>query len=154
MNIPLAHTIASGVNYGVKDTTNTYTLTQTISEIKHASQNGVGAAKKGEESSPTHPYTLSVTGTSVVKDTGKVLKNEKVFPEKALYFLNGKKVSRGDLNKDLQPEDIFSISVFKGPQAVSKFGQDAKDGAIQIYTKEFVKDHPGIDDIKAYKNNK
>ena len=37
---------------------------------------------------------------------------------------------------DLSPEDIYSIDVFKGPEAVERYGEEAADGVIAVTTKE------------------
>lgn len=55
-------------------------------------------------------------------------------PENVLIFLDGIKISKEDLNK-VKTENIESINVYKGESAVGKFGEDAKDGAIEISTK-------------------
>ena len=53
----------------------------------------------------------------------------------ALFFIDGKKASRKDV-KNLDPEQIKTISVWKGPEAVEKYGKKAADGVIEITTKK------------------
>ena len=54
-----------------------------------------------------------------------------------LYILNGK-VQGKEFNKgEIDPKDIKKINVLKGDAATKKYGEDASDGVIEIYTKEF-----------------
>ncbi|WP_165870273.1 M56 family metallopeptidase [Albibacterium bauzanense] len=54
--------------------------------------------------------------------------------ENVLIFLDGIKISKEDLNK-VDPEDIESMNVYKGESTLKKFGEEGKDGAIEITTK-------------------
>ncbi|MCL6265172.1 M56 family metallopeptidase [Flagellimonas myxillae] len=51
-----------------------------------------------------------------------------------IYFLDGKKVQEKEVKK-LSPDAIQSISVYKGEGAIKKYGNKAKNGAIEIITK-------------------
>ncbi|GAB3267222.1 hypothetical protein GCM10027347_35830 [Larkinella harenae] len=57
-----------------------------------------------------------------------------------LYILNGKKMDVSSAKKeplsDLNPNDIQSIDVLKGEKAISKYGQEGKNGVILITTKK------------------
>lgn len=55
--------------------------------------------------------------------------------DSALYIVDGKKVSREELDK-LSAEQIKSVVVLKGKMAVEKYGDEAKGGALLISTKE------------------
>ena len=37
---------------------------------------------------------------------------------------------------DLSPEDIYSIKVFKGPEAIKRYGEEGSDGVIEVTTRE------------------
>ena len=52
-----------------------------------------------------------------------------------LYIIDGKKSTQKALKK-LSPEKIESINVLKGDAAEKKYGNDAKDGVIEITTKK------------------
>lgn len=62
------------------------------------------------------------------------LSNPETFPDNALYFLNGKKVQRQELNS-ISPDEIESISVLKGKAAIKKYGAKGKNGVVEIQTK-------------------
>ena len=53
----------------------------------------------------------------------------------ALYKVDGKEVSRKDVDK-LNPDDIASVNVLKGDAAIKKYGEKAKDGVVEITTKK------------------
>lgn len=55
--------------------------------------------------------------------------------DSALCIVDGKKVSREEVEK-LSPDQIKSVVVLKGKMAVEKYGDEAKDGALLISTKE------------------
>jgi beta-lactamase regulating signal transducer with metallopeptidase domain len=74
-------------------------------------------------------------------------KNENAQPEaqdttklKILLVVDGKKLvsklNSDELNDLIDPNRIESINVLKGKQATDKYGAEAKDGAIEITTKE------------------
>ena len=51
-----------------------------------------------------------------------------------IYLLDCKKITEAFF-KTIDPNDIESITVWKGPQAIQRFGAEAKDGVIVIRTK-------------------
>ncbi|MCG8551484.1 MAG: TonB family protein, partial [Desulfobacterales bacterium] len=53
--------------------------------------------------------------------------------QKPLYVVDGKEFT-GEL-KDISPDDIASMNVLKGESATNKYGEKAKDGAVEITTK-------------------
>ena len=68
-----------------------------------------------------------------VSDTVKLLRGE------PLIVVNEKPISVGlnaEINNLISAENIKSISVLKGKNATDKYGDKAKDGAIEIVTKE------------------
>ena len=52
-----------------------------------------------------------------------------------LFILDGKEVDR-DAIKDLDSDDIETMNVLKGEKAKEKYGEKAKDGVIEITTKD------------------
>ncbi|MGB5376577.1 M56 family metallopeptidase [Muriicola sp.] len=55
--------------------------------------------------------------------------------EKPLYVIDGKVVNEKKM-KALSPKDIASVNVWKGDKAVEKYGKKAKDGVVEITTKQ------------------
>ena len=53
--------------------------------------------------------------------------------DKPQYYVDGKKFT-GDLNK-LDPGKIHSVNVLKGESAVLKYGDDGKNGVVEINSK-------------------
>ncbi len=51
--------------------------------------------------------------------------------DSALYILNGEKISRDEINK-IPSDQITCITVFKGEQAVEKYGEEGKNGVVVI----------------------
>lgn len=50
-----------------------------------------------------------------------------------LFVVDGKRLSESSV--DLNPSDIVTVEVVKGPSAVAAFGEDARHGVIVITTK-------------------
>ena len=75
-------------------------------------------------------------GRVVISGSPKVAVTVDGTREQPLYYIETKtgmkKVSSFD---DIKPNDIESMSVFKGDQALEKFGKEAKNGAIVIRLK-------------------
>ena len=61
--------------------------------------------------------------------------NLKIDNEKYLFYINGKQVSKKDVEV-LQADKIKSINVLKGKTAVQKYGEKAKNGVIEFKLKE------------------
>ncbi len=60
--------------------------------------------------------------------------NFKFDNEKVLYYINGKKVSKKDV-EILQADKIKSITVLKGKTAVKKYGEKAINGVVEVKLK-------------------
>lgn len=80
-------------------------------------------------------YTLPVTfGSKQHATAGATSSNaSKLFD--GLVVIDGKKVTSEELNK-LAPSRIASMTVIKKEQAVKMYGEDGKNGAIEIVTKQ------------------
>ena len=55
--------------------------------------------------------------------------------QKPLLIINGKKFKHYDQINDVDPGDIDYINVFKGEEALNKFGEDGLHGVVEIFTK-------------------
>ena len=64
---------------------------------------------------------------------GIPVSEEKKFSE-VLILIDGKKAAQQEMDA-LSPEQIQMVNVLKGGQAIAKYGTEAKDGAIEIFTK-------------------
>ncbi|MGW9687015.1 M56 family metallopeptidase [Flagellimonas sp. 2504JD1-5] len=53
---------------------------------------------------------------------------------KPLYYIDGKKAKENEVQK-LSPDEIKSINVFKGESAIDKYGRKARNGVVEITTK-------------------
>ncbi|HNR09096.1 MAG TPA: TonB family protein [Saprospiraceae bacterium] len=64
------------------------------------------------------------------------LQDEKIrdYPEQALYFLNGDRASLDEI-KNIFPDQILSMNVVKGETALEKYGEEGRQGVIEILTK-------------------
>ena len=54
---------------------------------------------------------------------------------KPIMYINGKLLTSGQ-NKNLNSEDIISISIIKGEKAIERYGQAGKNGVILVKTKD------------------
>ncbi len=61
-----------------------------------------------------------------------------------LIVVDGKIIPNDEMNK-ISPDDIDNINVLKGKSATEAYGEDAKNGVIIIYTKEYAKNNPTSD---------
>lgn len=52
-----------------------------------------------------------------------------------LYIVDGKEISKNEMDK-IDPKEIASMNVWKGPQAIEKYGDKGKDGVIEITLKK------------------
>ena len=55
--------------------------------------------------------------------------------EQPLYYIDGKKANKEEMAK-LSPKNIESVNVIKGKKAIEKYGEKAKNGVIEIFTKK------------------
>jgi hypothetical protein len=84
-----------------------------------------------------HPDPSSITAESKAGIViGHHLKNDPI------YVIDNKIEDSNYLKQQLSPSDIQSIFVLKDRKAIEKYGVNAKDGVIEIYTKDFAKKHP------------
>jgi hypothetical protein len=58
-------------------------------------------------------------------------------PTDPMIIINGVKATKDSKASEVDPADIHSINVVKGATATNKYGEKAKDGAIEITTKSY-----------------
>ena len=65
------------------------------------------------------------------------------FPDHVLIIKDGKEISNKE-TKNIAPNSIRSINVLKGEAAIKKYGEKAKDGAIEISTKYNIPENTSV----------
>jgi len=92
---------------------------------------------------------ISPNGINSFSSNGKAdfskEKNEKfglAGAENAVYYLDGKKVDNSVLN-EMNPNAINNVTVLKGASAVTLYGEEGKNGVIEITTKKEYKPEGG-----------
>lgn len=83
-----------------------------------------------------------VIAAAAPADTSKPAKDTALVPSRALYLVDGKETSPGELN----PATIYSMNVVKGDQALALFGEKGKYGVIAVITKDFHRQHTTPED--------
>jgi TonB family protein len=76
----------------------------------------------------TVPVSFRLTGSAADTKTSNAVDSK-------LVIVDGKVVDKSELNS-IAPSQIESMTVFKGDDAVAKYGEDAKNGAIVITLKK------------------
>ena len=61
--------------------------------------------------------------------------------EKPIFVVDGKRLI--DESVDLNPSEIATVEVFKGPLAVATYGEDARNGVVVITTKRALNQEAG-----------
>ena len=93
-------------------------------------------AKESLDSSPLS--TSIITNERMAEEQNSLLPNTEPakgrLPENLLILVNGVKVNEEDFKK-INPKDIESINVYKEESAIERFGKEATDGVIEIFTK-------------------
>ena len=85
---------------------------------------------KGEQS--------DTTGTSIIKmkaPQGFIAELKAGIKTTPLFYVGGKSITEEEM-KNLKPNDIESINVLKGENAIEKYGAEAKDGVVEITMKK------------------
>lgn len=105
----------------------------------------ISTSKEAQEMKPQNIKSINVLkGKTAIDKYGEKGKNGVIeittkfdIPENALIIIDGKESSESEF-KNIQPRNIESINVLKGESAVKKYGDQAKNGAIEIITKKNV----------------
>jgi protein TonB len=58
--------------------------------------------------------------------------NERIRTTKAIVFVDGKEANKAELAKTLNPKEVTDIKSFKAEEAIKKYGDKGKYGAIEI----------------------
>ena len=75
-----------------------------------------------------------------------------LFPNNALFILDGKRISKKDLDS-INPKFIKRFDVLNDSSAIAKYGEDGKNGAIEIFSKKIeYNDNEARDTIIFYRN--
>jgi hypothetical protein len=85
------------------------------------------------------PDSVVVKGNIKISQYGPTSVNDS---SKVLMVLDGKiidNISINQLDQQIKPESIESITVLKNESAISKYGEKAKNGVIEIITKKQIK---------------
>lgn len=95
------------------------------------------AATAGESALRGKIQSISVEGakdnsTTIVK--GRVTANLSDISDKCLIFINGKKATKADAER-ISAKKIKRMNVFKGEDAIEKYGEQGRDGVIEIKTR-------------------
>ena len=72
------------------------------------------------------------------KSSAPVAVEGKPLPENLIYVINGKISTKYEMEQ-LKPEQIASVDILKGNSAVALYGDNAKDGVVQIKLKDEAK---------------
>ncbi|MGH7445072.1 MAG: TonB-dependent receptor plug domain-containing protein, partial [Longimicrobiales bacterium] len=139
-------------------------VTGTVGAVERRAQPAVIASidaaeqvERGTATSVTDLLTAQVPGVQVTSSSGTTGTAQQIrirgassieLSNEPLVFIDGVKASNRTLTDiniggqgvsqlfDLNPEDIESIEVVKGPAAATLYGADASAGVIQIFTKQ------------------
>ena len=97
--------------------------------------------KKDKEELPKLPANIlfeSKDGTIINNNNIAITENMKMGFDKTknlVYMMNGKRISEIEL-KGIEPNDIDKLDVYKGENAVMRYGEEARNGAIVITLKK------------------
>ena len=93
------------------------------------------------------PLLLALTACSIDRGTSPAVQPQRSALSKCysdghgsqtcrqpLFIVDGKRLVDGAV--DLNPSDIESVEVFKGPKAIEIYGEDARDGAVVITSRK------------------
>lgn len=80
---------------------------------------------------------IRVEGYPVNVTTGTKVVEGKPLPDNLIYVINGKISTKFEM-ENIQPDQIASVDILKGDAAVALYGENAKDGVVQIKLKEMV----------------
>jgi beta-lactamase regulating signal transducer with metallopeptidase domain len=98
----------------------------------------VGAKHKGEvieifsfEAAPKATFELKDDKETIVK----IRVDSTPVNDKPLFVIDGVISNRDNIDEEISPDEILSISVLKGNSATFKYGEDGQNGVVEIITK-------------------
>lgn len=96
---------------------------------------------------------VSLNATSFRKDTTIVLVTNDTTGKQPIFFLDGKKITHDEMSK-INPNNIESMNVLKDKAATDKYGNEGKNGVIEIVTKNAFRENLPSDYKDFLKRNK
>ena len=108
--------------------------------------------KKGENGVVIITMKKKPSSSSVAADSNHEIKPRNAEEFTGIYYLNGKEITKDEFDKSaLQPGDMESIKIWKGEEAIKKYGDKGRNGVVSIITKktEKAKDSSATDNIKS-----
>lgn len=100
-----------------------------------------GKSEKGENKIAVEPveseHDIIVVGKSMKNDNGQIeIESGKVsFPEDVVYYIDGRKSTKAEVDK-ISPDNIESVSVFKGAGVKNAGVKEKEVGVVKIVTKK------------------
>lgn len=100
--------------------------------------NNVNEKKKFDTKYPAPPpppgIGVQVEGRSLNGSVGKTVVEGKPLPDNLIYVINGKISTRFEMEQ-IKPDQIASVDILKGNSAVALYGENAREGVVQIKLK-------------------
>lgn len=141
-----------------------FTFKNKLSLPQPASANGGDAQYISTDTVPTRvPTPYEWDRAAGKKPQEKKIEEVKISPAEklelrdVLYVIDGKKMEPGfgrtkKLDDVVAPEGIMEVRVWKGQQAIEKYGQEGANGVIEIKTKDItqtvdIKSQPAMDEV-------
>ncbi|MDN5215716.1 M56 family metallopeptidase [Fulvivirgaceae bacterium BMA12] len=108
---------------------------QVKNSLKISGDNSSSSANKAQPDATFLQESMEVKATAQPGDTtGKKLRIRTENGLSPIYYLDDKKIDEKDFEA-VEVENIASVEVLKGEKALEKFGPEAKNGVVLIYTK-------------------
>ena len=79
-----------------------------------------------------YPVQIDTIKKFMIIDAKPINKNEKI-----LYVIDGKLYYKASIKKDIDAKNIFNVEILKPNEALTKYGDQGKKGAIIIISKKF-----------------
>jgi outer membrane receptor protein involved in Fe transport len=76
-----------------------------------------------------------LTGPTAQQAYSDATQTLQVVPEGRIIYVDGKRLATGERLDQIDPQDIVRIEIVKGEAAARLFGDEAKGGVVQIFTK-------------------
>lgn len=96
---------------------------------------------------PLEQDSSKITDSFSLSDDGAKMKVTSI--SDPIYIKNGKKISKEEL-ENISPNDIGSMEVWKSEAATKRYGNDAKEGVIIIYTKDYTGERKSFADEENF----
>ncbi|KOP36010.1 MULTISPECIES: M56 family metallopeptidase [unclassified Flavobacterium] len=120
-------TLITKIDTNVNDNTNTSTKTNSNANTNTSTTVTIDTDNK------TNTKVITTTNGSVIAISNDTKVNGKVL--ESLVIVDGKEMPAGFDIEDIDAKDIKSVNVYKGINAVTKYGDKGSNGVIEIETK-------------------